>query len=104
MLMASNLPQYSAEAIEQVFRSAYEALEPGGEFHVVGETLDDEKKGPLGPALWGIHEALFGSEGRAHSEKETKGYLEKVGFLDVQVHPFIPGSLSRITARKQPIE
>ena len=104
MLMASNLPQYSADAIERVFSSAYEALEPGGEFHVVGETLDDEKKGPLGPALWGIHEALFGSEGRAHSEKETRGYLEKVGFLDVQVHPFIPGSLSRITARKPSVD
>ena len=104
MLMASNLPQYSAEAIARVFSAAYEALEPGGEFHVVGETLDDQKKGPLGPALWGMHEALFGSGGRAHSEKETKGYLENAGFLDVQVHPFIPGSLSRITAKKQSAE
>ena len=100
MLMASNLPQYSPAVIERVFQSAYEGLQPGGEFHVVGEALDNEKKGPLGPALWGLHEALFESEGRAHSEEETRGYLEKVGFAEVQVHSFIPGSLSRITARK----
>lgn len=101
MLMASNLPQYDREVLERVFRRAYDALAPGGEYHVVGETLNDQKDGPLGPALWGIHEALFGSYGRAHSEEETTGYLARAGFVDVQVHQFVPGSLSRITARKR---
>jgi len=100
MIMASNLPQYSESVLERVLKKAYEALTPGGEYHVVGETLDDEKRGPLGPALWGLHEALFGSEGRAHSEEEVKAYLGNAGFVDVQVHQFIPGSLSRITGRK----
>ena len=80
---------------------AYRALRPGGELHVVGETLDDEKRGPLGPALWGLHEALFGSAGRAHSEGEVRGYLERAGFAEVRVHPFVPGSLTRITGNKQ---
>jgi hypothetical protein len=101
MIMASNLPQYSGETLQSVLRKAYEALSAGGEFHVLGETLNDEKSGPLGPALWGIHEALFGSEGRAHSEQEVVRYLESVGFVGVQVHAFIPGSLTRITGRKK---
>jgi hypothetical protein len=100
MIMASNLPQYNEAVLEGVLLKAYEALLPGGEFHVVGETLNNDKSGPLGPALWGIHEALFGSEGRAHSEKEVIGYMEKAGFVDAQVHPFVPGSLTRITGRK----
>jgi len=100
MIMASNLPQYNETALGEVLGKAYEALASGGEFHVVGETLDDEKKGPLGPALWGIHEALFCSGGRSHSEKEVKNYMKKAGFSEVQVHPFIPGSLSRITGMK----
>jgi SAM-dependent methyltransferase len=100
MIMASNLPQYNEEVLMRVLRKGYEALPPGGEYHLVGETLDNEKCGPLGPALWGIHEALFGSEGRSHSEEEVRGYLEAVGFADVQVHAFIPGSLTRISARK----
>ena len=100
MIMASNLPQYDETALGDVLGKAYEALASGGEFHVVGETLDDEKKGPLGPALWGVHEALFGSGGRSHSEKEVKAYMEKAGFTEVQAHQFIPGSLSRITGMK----
>jgi hypothetical protein len=100
MIMASNLPQYDGRVLGAVLRKAHQALLPGGEFHLVGETLDDEKRGPLGPALWGIHEALFGSEGRAHSEREVKGYLEGAGFVEVEVHRFVPGSLTRIAGRK----
>jgi hypothetical protein len=100
MIMASNLPQYNEEVLERVLKRAHEALSPGGEFHVVGETLNDDKRGPLGPALWGIHEALFGSEGRAHSEAEVRRYLESAGFIEVRVHEFVPGSLTRTTGRK----
>ncbi|MEW6441131.1 MAG: methyltransferase [bacterium] len=100
MIMASNLPQYNEEVLGRVLRKAREALAPGGEYHLIGETLGEGKRGPLGPALWGLHEALFGSEGRAHSEGEVIGYLERAGFVDVRVHPFVPGSLTRIAARK----
>ena len=75
MIMASNLPQYNKKVLERVLQKAYEALVPGGEFHVVGE-------------------------GRAHSEEEVIGYLEKAGFVEAQVHPFVPGSLTRIAGRK----
>lgn len=100
IIQASNLPQYNQEFLEKVLRKGFEALVPGGEYHVVGETLYDEKDGLMGPALWGIHEALFGSLGRAHSEKEVKTYLENVGFENVEINEFIPGSLSRITGYK----
>ncbi|MFH2131608.1 MAG: methyltransferase [bacterium] len=100
MIMASNLPQYSDQMLIRILSKAYESLAPGGEFHLVGETLNDEKTGPLGPALWGIHESLFGSEGRSHSESEVRHYLETAGFSTVTINPFIPGSLSRITGIK----
>jgi SAM-dependent methyltransferase len=100
MIMASNLPQYNERVLAKVLKRAYKALRPGGEFHLVGETLDEEKRGPLGPALWGIHEALFESEGRAHSETEVSGYLERAGFVEVEVHRFVPGSLTRITGKR----
>ena len=92
--------KFNERVLEEVLKRACKALSPGGEFHLVGETLDDEKGGPLGPALWGIHEALFGSEGRAHSEAEVRGYLERAGFVEVEVHGFVPGSLTRITGKK----
>ncbi len=101
MIMASNLPQYNDEMLIRIMTKAYNGLVPGGEFHLVGETLNDDKTGPLGPALWGIHEALFGSEGRSHSESEVRHYMERAGFSDIAVNTFIPGSLSRITGIKK---
>ena len=100
MIQASNLPQYSAERLIELFKKGYGAMQPGGEYHLVGEALDDEQGGPLGPSLWGISEVFAGSEGRSHSEKEVQGYLEEAGFVDVTINPFIPGSLSRITGKK----
>ena len=73
---------------------------PGGEYHVVDETASDEKDGELGPAMWGLREALCGSLGRAHSETEVFTDLHNAGFADVEVDEFIPGSLTRITGYK----
>jgi hypothetical protein len=100
MIQASNLPQYSSERLTQVFSKGFEAMKPGGEYHLVGEALDEEKGGPLGPSLWGIAEVFAGSEGRSHSEKGVQKYLEEAGFIDVTINEFIPGSLSRITGVK----
>jgi SAM-dependent methyltransferase len=100
IIQASNLPQYDQTGLENVMRKGFEALVPGGEYHVVGETVSVEKDGELGPAMWGLHEALFGSLGRAHSEKEVITYLQNAGFVNVEVNEFIPGSLTRITGYK----
>ena len=95
-IMASNLPQYSREIIAQVIRKTFESLTPGGEFHLLGEMLTDDRKGPSSPALWGLNEAIGGSTGVAHTEQECIGYLRAAGFTDVAVHPFIEGTLSRV--------
>ena len=100
VVMASNLPQYEPALIRLVVKKAFAALEPGGEMHLIGETLHDDRSGPLSAALWGLNEAVQGSTGLAHTEAEVKGYLQGAGFADVVVHPFVPGVLSRVTGRK----
>ena len=100
VVMASNLPQYEPDLIRLVVGKAFAALVPGGEMHLVGETLHDDRRGPLSAALWGLNEAIQHSTGRAHTESEVKGYLQGAGFADVAVHPFVPGVLSRIAGRK----
>lgn len=99
-IMASNLPQYSREIIASVVRRVYDALLPGGEFHLIGEMLDADRAGPLGPALWGLSEAVNDSTGLAHSVTECVGYLEAAGFSAVEAHEFIPETLTRVTGRK----
>lgn len=100
VVMASNLPQYEPDLIRLVVGKAFAVLVPGGEMHLIGETLHDDRRGPLSAALWGLNEAVQGSTGLAHTEGEVRGYLQGAGFVDVAVHPFVPGVLSRITGRK----
>lgn len=99
-IMASNLPMYSREMIAGVIRKAHDALLPGGEMHLIGETTNDERTGPWGPAYWGLGQAIGDSLGLAHSEADVIGYFRAAGFADVGVHEFIAGSLCRIAGTK----
>lgn len=100
VLMASNLPQYAPEIIAAVIAKAFAALEPGGEMHLIGEALDDDRAGPLDPALWGLAEAIAGSTGMAHSVADCRRFFAEAGFVDVTAAPFVPGVLTRISGRK----
>ncbi len=99
-VMASNLPIYNAANIAKVVAKTFEALEPGGEMHLVGETLDASGVGPLDAALWGLAELNYGSGGRAHSDAECIGYFEAAGFVDVENVDFVAGTLTRTFGRK----
>jgi hypothetical protein len=99
-IMASNLPQYNREIIADVVQKVFDALQPGSEFHLIGEMLDDDKKGPLAPALWGLAEAINGSTGLAHSVDDCVGYLTGAGFRNVTATEFIPATLTRVTGYK----
>ena len=98
--MASNLPQYESGIVAAVVARVHDALLAGGEFHLIGEMLDDDRSGPLAPALWGLSEAISHSTGRAHTVGECIGYLEAAGFADVAAHDFIPQTLTRVSGRK----
>lgn len=99
-IMASNLPMYSREVIASVVKKAHDTLLPGGQFHLIGETTNNERTGPWGPAYWGLGQAISESEGVAHSEADVIGYFDAAGFKGVMVEEFIPGSLSRIVGTK----
>ena len=99
-IMASNLPQYGREVIADVVQRIYDALLPGGEFHLIGEMLDADNSGPLAPALWGLSEAVNRSTGLAHSETDCQRYFTDAGFKQVTVTEFIPETLTRITGFK----
>jgi len=99
-IMASNLPMYSREMIASVIKKAHVALLPGGQMHLIGETTNNDRTGPWGPAYWGLGQAIGGSLGLAHSEADVIGYFRAAGFTDIGVHEFIVGSLSRIAGTK----
>jgi len=100
VVMASNLPIYDEVNIALVVRKAFDALDPGGEMHLVGEMLDDDGCGPVDAAMWGMQEILYNSGGKAHTRGQVRGYFTAAGFVDVTEHEFIPGVLVRTTGRK----
>jgi SAM-dependent methyltransferase len=99
VVMASNLPIYDADVISGVVARAHDALLPGGEMHLIGEMLDDDRRGPVDAAMWGMNELLYGGMGRAHTVSECIGYFEGAGFRDIEVTEFVPGTLQRVTGR-----
>ncbi len=100
-VMASNLPIYDGENIQTVISKTFDALEPGGEMHLVGEMLEPDGVGPLDAALWGMAEVHYGSGGRAHSIAECIGYFEHAGFRAVVDEVFVPGVLHRVCGTKE---
>jgi SAM-dependent methyltransferase len=100
VLMASNLPIYDESVIQLVVKKVHAALLPGGEFHLVGEMLDDDRSGPLDAALWGMNEALCHSGGKAHTIAQCIGYFKQAGFTRVSDQAFVPGVLHRVTGFK----
>jgi len=100
VVMASNLPIYDGPVIAGVVARAFRALLPGGEMHLIGEMLDDDRRGPLDAAMWGMNELICGSLGRAHSRAEVAGYFAAAGFADVEVGEFMPDTLARCFGRK----
>ena len=100
IVMASNLPIYDGEVVSDVVARAFRALEPGGEMHLIGEMLNDDRKGPIDAAMWGMNELICGSEGRAHTRSECENYFTTAGFSDVEVIDFVPGILARCVGHK----
>lgn len=99
-VMASNLPIYDETVIRAVVARVHAALLPGGEYHLVGEMLDDDRKGPLDAALWGMNEAVCRSAGKAHTIGQCIGYFRDAGFVEITDEVFIPGVLHRVSGRK----
>ncbi|MGH0032954.1 MAG: methyltransferase [Myxococcota bacterium] len=99
-VMASNLPQYGPEVIREVIRRVHGALLPGGEMHLIGEMLDDDRSGPTDAAIWGLLEALSNSTGTTHTRSDCIGYFHDAGFVEVVAREFIPGILVRVSGHK----
>ncbi len=100
VVMASNLPLYDEGVIAAVIARAHQALMPGGEMHLVGEMLADDRSGPLDAAMWGLAEALSGSGGKAHTIAQCRGYFEAAGFGEIEDSVFVAGTLHRVSGLK----
>ena len=95
------LQAYQPEQIVEVLRRSYAALEPGGTCLVVDYMLNDEKTGPLDPALvnlFGVRHGTF--LGRVNSGAEFREYFARAGFENVDVWWLLEHQLGVVTGEK----
>ena len=82
--ISHNLHGEGPEEAEKVVAHAVSALKPGGLLFIHEFILNDDRTGPLFPALFSINMLLGTPAGQSYSERELKGILERNGVVDVK--------------------
>lgn len=100
MLLSSNLPNFSSRQLEIIINKSFRSMAPRGLMIILGEALNNDRTGPLEPALYSLEEALVGGGGDGHTCKEVEQLLKLAGFTNVEISEFIPGILTRFVAYK----
>lgn len=94
------LQVYEKDDVQFLIKKAFDAVEPGGGIIIVEYMLNDDKTGPLDSVFRHLTGLSPARPGRVNTGVEFREYLNKAGFVDIEVSIFIPGSLGRVTAKK----
>ncbi len=85
-----------------IVAKAFGALEPGGDIMIQEFILDDDKSGPLFPALFSLNMLLGTDSGEAYSGSELAGMLTSAGALEIRRLPVeLPNGAGIIRGCKQ---
>lgn len=87
LLLSSMFNQESPQVIKEIFRKAYEALDPKGMILIQDQMLNREKTGPMLSALIGVNQLIHTPGGAAYSEKELADWMKKIGFRKIKQVP-----------------
>ncbi len=92
---------YLRDDVLRTLGYAYDALPPGGTVLIVGYMLDDQRAGPIDPALYHLHAIRDGHyTGHVPSGPEYCAYLSEAGFEGACYEWLLPNRLGRIEATK----
>jgi 3-hydroxy-5-methyl-1-naphthoate 3-O-methyltransferase len=84
------LHQESPDAIRDLAKRAFAALEPGGVVHIMDMMTDATHTAPKFSALFALTMALTTTNGWVFSSEELRGWFEEAGFTDFEVRPLPP--------------
>ena len=95
------LQSYLPDEEIKIFTNTYQALEPGGTILIIDYMLNEEKTGPLDPALMNLQMIRNGGyTGRVNSGSDFKEFLTTAGFGDVDYWWLLPHQLGVVTGKK----
>lgn len=84
VLLSAICHSFSPEQNRDLFRRAYQALDPGGRIVVREFILDPDKTSPRWAALFSLNMLVGTESGASYSEPEYAAWLRDAGFTGVQ--------------------
>ncbi|MCP4159517.1 MAG: methyltransferase [Deltaproteobacteria bacterium] len=89
-------PAYAKKTLKNVFQ----ALEPGGQIHILGCILDDSRLSPAVSMAFSLVFLNVYEEGGAYTEQQHRDWLNEAGFTDISVEIGITSEGGIVSARK----
>lgn len=99
VLLSQIIHSFSAEENKRLLKKVYDYLPSNGVIIINEFLLNEEKTGPLFPALFALNMLAATEGGDTYTEKEVKGWLEEAGFENLETIK-LAGPISSIIAKK----
>lgn len=80
VLLSNIIHSLGPEEIRALFGRVHQALEPGGRLVLKDFFVEEDRTGPLWPAVFSINMLVGTENGRSYSEEEVLGWLGAAGF------------------------
>lgn len=77
------------EACRALLQKAFGSLHPSGLLVVLDTLLNEDRRGPLMPALFALTMFLITAEGATYSGAEIGGWMREAGFGEIQCKPLV---------------
>ena len=83
VFMSAVIHSNSSEINRQLFRKAFEALNPDGRLVVLDYIMNDDRTSPTVGAYFSLNMLVGTLEGDTYTESEVRGWMEDVGFKKI---------------------
>jgi len=100
ILMSYLFSGVPGEEVPRLVQNAFDCLAPGGSYMVHDFMVEDDRSGPAMAALWQLQHMAFTPDAHSVTAGWLKKEMERIGFIDIQDDPTIPGLTHLVHARK----
>jgi ubiquinone/menaquinone biosynthesis C-methylase UbiE len=98
LVLASNFCRFeSPKGNQELFAKAYAALKPGGHFVVNDFVPNEERTEPTFALRFSVYTLTHTPEGECWTLSQYSEWLKKAGFVSINTHVSIPGTLPGTT-------
>lgn len=83
-LLGQILHQYGESENKELLKKVHSSLEDNGEVIITEFVLDEDRAGPLHPALFALTMLIESGKGNAYTFSQIESWLKEAGFVDIK--------------------